>query len=75
MAKEQNNELPASVVEMTTTVLYKGEKLQAVVRFNVEDLAKLVQTQGPEAANKSMKTLTDQLYSKTNDNLKELVNK
>ena len=75
MSKEQINDLPETVVEMATTVTYKGEKLQATIRFDVNNLAQLVKSKGPEAANNSMKTLTEQLYSKTNENLKQLINK
>lgn len=74
MPKEPTTQLPATVVEITTTVSYKDQKLQAAVRFDVNDLAKLVQQHGPESANTSIKTITDQLYNKTNDNIKQLIN-
>lgn len=75
MAKNEISELPTSVVEIKSIVSYKGESLESVVRFDVDALAKLVQTNGGEAANKSLKTVTDQLYVKTNDNIKTLINK
>jgi len=75
MAKNEISELPTSVVEIKSIVSYKGESLESVVRFDVDALAKLVQTNGGEAANKSLKTVTDQLYAKTNDNIKTLINK
>jgi len=75
MAKEQPSTVPHSVVEINTTVEYQGEKLQSVIRFNVEELAQIVKNKGAEAANKSMKTLTDQIYAKTSENLKQLINK
>jgi len=75
MAKNETSEIPTSVVEIKTTATYKGESLESVVRFDVEALTKLVQTNGGEAANKSLKAVTDQLYSKTNDNIKQLINK
>lgn len=75
MAKNETPELPTSVVEIKSIVTYKGESLESVVRFDVDALAKLVQTNGGEAANKSLKSVTDQLYSKTNDNIKTLINK
>jgi hypothetical protein len=75
MAKNEISEPETSVVEIKTTVTYKGESLESVVRFDVEALTKLVQTNGGEAANKSLKAVTDQLYSKTNDNIKQLINK
>ena len=75
MAKNEISELPTSVVEIKSIVTHKGESLESVVRFDVDALAKLVQTNGGEAANKSLKTVTDQLYSKTNDNIKSLINK
>jgi len=75
MAKNETSTLPTSVVEIKSVVTYKGESLESVVRFDVDALAKLVQTNGGEAANKSLKSVTDQLYSKTNDNVKQLINK
>lgn len=75
MAKNENSNLPTSVVEIKSVVTYKGESLESVVRFDVDALAKLVQTNGGESANKSLKSVTDQLYTKTNDNIKTLINK
>lgn len=75
MSKTETNLPSGTVAEIKTTVSYNGESLESVIRFNVSDLANLVQTQGGEAANKSLKTLTDQIYAKTNDNLKQLINK
>lgn len=75
MAKNETPSLPASVVEIKSVVTYKGESLESVVRFDVDALAKLVQSHGGEAANKSLKSVTDQLYMKTSDNIKQLINK
>jgi hypothetical protein len=75
MAKNDITELPTSIVEIKSIVTYQGESLESVVKFNVDSLAQLVQSSGGEAANKSLKTITDQLYTKTSDNLKLLINK
>lgn len=75
MSKPEITSLPSTVAEIKTIVSYNGNALESIIRFDVSDLAKMVQNQGGEAANKSLKTLTDQLYTKTNDNLKQLINK
>lgn len=75
MAKTQTNALPSNIIEITTTVTYKGDSLESSVRINADDIAKKVINEGPDNTNKSIATILQSLYSKTNDNFKAVVNK
>lgn len=75
MAKTQTNALPSNIIEISTTVTYKGDSLESSVRINADDIAKKIINEGPENTNKSVATILQSLYSKTNDNFKAVVNK
>jgi hypothetical protein len=75
MSKNQKNALPDNIIEIATTVTYKGETLESAVRLNADDVTNKILNEGPEKANKSIAAVLQSLYTKTNDNFKAVVNK
>ena len=75
MSKNQKNALPDNIIEIATTVTYKGETLESAVRLNADDVTNKILNEGPEKANKSIAVVLQSLYTKTNDNFKAVVNK
>lgn len=75
MSKQQTPALADNIVEVKTTVTYKGEALESALRFNADDITNRIINEGPDATNKSIATALQALYAKTNDNFKSVVNK
>jgi len=75
MSKQQTPALADSIIEVKTTVTYKGEALESAVRINADEIAQKVINQGPDSTNKSIANALQALYNKTNDNFKSVVNK
>lgn len=75
MATNQNKQLHNNIIEVKTSVTYKGETLESAVRINSDDVTNKILNEGPESANKSIATVLQSLYAKTNDNFKAVVNK
>lgn len=75
MAKNQTNALPSNIIEISTTVTYKGESLESAVRIDADEVTKKILNEGPDNANKAIASVLQSLYSKTNDNFKAIVNK
>lgn len=75
MSNNKTNTLPDNIIEIATTVTYKGESLESAVRINADDVTGKLLREGPENANKAIATVLQSLYNKTNDNFKAVVNK
>lgn len=76
MAKPQTEKLEeSSIIDLKTTVSYKGESRDAHIRIDANDIAKLTASKGGKIANESIAKIIKGLYDKTNENFKELVNK
>lgn len=75
MSKQQTPALPNNIVEVKTTVTYKGEALESAIRINADEIAQRILSEGPESTNKSIAAALQALYNKTNDNFKSVVNK
>lgn len=75
MSKNQTSAVPSNIIEIATTVTYKGETLESAVRINADDLTGKIIREGPENANKAIASVLQSLYAKTNDNFKAVVNK
>lgn len=75
MAKQQTTALENNIVEVKTVVTYKGESLESALRINADDITNQLMSTGAEATNKSIASALQALYTKTNDNFKDIVNK
>ena len=49
--------------------------MNTAVRLNIDEIAQHVKAKGGEAASKSIADITSKLYSKTSENIRELLNK
>ena len=64
-----------SFIEITTTVKRGDQQVNTAVRLNIDEIAQHVKAKGGEAASKSIADITSKLYSKTSENIRELLNK
>lgn len=75
MSKQQTPVLANNIIEVKTTVTYKGEALESALRINADEIAQRIINEGAESTNKSIATALQAIYNKTNDNFKSIVNK
>ena len=75
MSTNQTKTLHNNIIEVKTSVTYKGETLESAVRIDSDDVTNKILKEGPDVTNKSIAAVLQSLYTKTNDNFKAVVNK
>ena len=65
----------SDIITIETTVTYKGEAKSTSVEISASTLAQKIKDIGPVKANEAIAALFQQVFAKTTENFKEVVNR